>query len=149
MSCKRTQLQHGSCSLTQPFHVRRPQQQEPTLAAVLADARDAIGEGAGGAALAAELAAIRPRVDALDAGEAHAAHMATGSLLASRGAYAEAVRSFEAALALRWTARALFHLGNAQFALRLYGSAEGSYADALAVSYLHCLGTLGGTLASN
>ena len=52
-----------------------------------------------------------------------------------RGAYEEAVKSFEAALALRWSARALFHLGNAQFALRQYGSAEGSYSQALAVRH--------------
>lgn len=54
------------------------------LAAVLTQARTAIGDEPAGPALAADMAAIRPRVDALAADEAHTAHMATGSLLASR-----------------------------------------------------------------
>ncbi len=46
------------------------------------------------------------------------------------------MNSFDAALALRpRSARALFHLGNAQFALQLYNGAEVSFASALQVSY--------------
>lgn len=51
-----------------------------------------------------------------------------------RGLYEEAVKSFEAALVLMpRSARALFHLGNAQFALQLYAQAERSFESALQV----------------
>lgn len=55
------------------------------------------------------------------------------------GLHEEAMRSFEGALALRpRSARALFHLGNAQFALQLYNGAETSFTSALKASTL-CL----------
>jgi tetratricopeptide (TPR) repeat protein len=55
-----------------------------------------------------------------------------------RGLYAEAVKSFEAAVALKPnSARTLFHLGNAQFALQLYAHAEKSFDMALKASVLH------------
>ena len=48
------------------------------------------------------------------------------------------MNSFDAAVALRpRSARALFHLGNAQFALQLYDGAELSFASALKASK-HC-----------
>ena len=57
-----------------------------------------------------------------------------------RGFYEKALISFRAALALRpRNARALFHLGNAQFALQAYADAERSFETALKVCllYLH------------
>lgn len=51
-----------------------------------------------------------------------------------RGFYEEGVVSFRAALALRpRNARALFHLGNAQFALQAFAEAERSFKAALQV----------------
>ena len=54
------------------------------------------------------------------------------------GLYEEAMSSFEAALTLRpRSARVLFHMGNAQFALQLYSGAEMSFTSALKVTK-HC-----------
>ena len=55
-----------------------------------------------------------------------------------RGRHEEAEGSFEAAVRVNPTsARAFFHLGNVQFALRQYAAAETSFHTALKASLLH------------
>ncbi|CAL8472353.1 g11896 [Coccomyxa elongata] len=104
-----------------------------TLAEVLSAARAVVDGARLGADISAPMSALRARMGRLpDAADVHAAHMACGSLLASRGFYEEGVISFRAALALRpRSARALFHLGNAQFALQAFAEAERSFKAAL------------------